>query len=402
MIKKLRMKFILINMSIVTIMLCIILGLIYQFTKIGMEAEGMDMLQNIALQPFRAYMPGEIEDDIRLPYFTIQIDAEGNILATAGGYYDLSDEAFLTDLLGRASSSSKQYGILKDYNLRYYHASTPINEFYVFADMSSELTTLNKLVRIMVVIGILSFLGFFVISFFLARWAVKPVEEAWIGQRQFVADASHELKTPLTVIMTNAELLQTSEYGEGNRQGFADSILIMSKQMRKLIEQMLELARSDAVETEMVFRRFFFSKVVQDSILPFEAGFYEKGLRLDSRIQEGISVNGSEDALRQVVNILLDNAQKYCCPNAQVMVELRKQGRGKCLLRVSNEGAPIPPEELKKLFKRFYRADKARSRTGNFGLGLAIAESIILRHRGKIWAESKGGFNSFFVELPII
>ena len=162
---------------------------------------------------------------------------------------------------------------------------------------------------------------------------------------------------------------------------------------------MLELARTDNVQTHTVFSSFDFSRLVSDAVLPFEPVFFERGLTLRTEIAGNILVNGSPSELRQVLDILLDNAQKYSRRNGTTWVTLQRRGKNHCLLAVADEGETIPPQDLKNLFKRFYRADQARSRNGSFGLGLSIAESIIKRHKGKIWAESKNGINTFFVEL---
>jgi len=139
---------------------------------------------------------------------------------------------------------------------------------------------------------------------------------------------------------------------------------------------------------------------VEDALLPFEPLFFEKGLELESHLDAGISVNGSESHLRQVVEILLDNAMKYTCPESRVWVYLLRQGKD-CLLSVANPGPEISKADLKNIFKRFYRADKARSEGGSYGLGLSIAESIVREHRGKIWAQSVRSINTFFVQLPL-
>jgi len=215
-----------------------------------------------------------------------------------------------------------------------------------------------------------------------------------------VADASHELKTPLTVIMTNAELALSPDYDEENKRKFMAGILTMSRQMRRLIEQMLELARTDNNESKEKFSVVDFSRLVSDSLLTFEPVFFERGLTLLSKINDKIEVVGEETQLCQVLDVLLDNAQKYSKEAGTTWVSLRKYKKGRCLLAVSNEGESISPEEAKNIFKRFYRGDKARSRTGSFGLGLSIAEGIVKKHRGRIWVESNSGINSFYVELP--
>lgn len=228
---------------------------------------------------------------------------------------------------------------------------------------------------------------------------MRPVERAWQQQRQFVAAASHELKTPLTVIMTNAELLQ-DEADEARRSTFSSSILTMSRQMRALIEQMLELARTDSAESHLVLRPVDLSGLTARSLLPFEPLFFEQGLTLISQVDEGITVSGDEEALRRVLEILLDNAQKYSSPGGETQVTLHRRGRNHCALTVANQGEPIPPEARRQIFQRFYRADPARSRNGSFGLGLSIAEGIVAQHHGTIDVTCAGGFNRFRAELP--
>ena len=399
MIRKLQVKFVIINMAIVTVMLCIIFGLVYNTTKTNLETQSISMMKTIAADPFRLGRPNEQSPDLRLPYFTLQLGIKGELISTGGGYYDLSDRDFLKDLIDESVGSRRETGIVEQHGLRFCRVSTPRGTVLVFSDMSSENNTLDHLVRNCLIIGILSFLGFLVVSIFLSRWAVKPVASAWQQQKQFVADASHELKTPLTVIMTNAELLQTDEYEEQERKNFSQSILTMSQQMKTLVEKLLELARSDAEQPKQQMKPVDLSKLILDTAISFEGVFIERGLTVESEVESGITVNGSEPMLQQIADILLDNAQKYSSPGGETTVRLYSSGYGKCRLTVSNPGKEIPPEDLKRIFQRFYRMDKARSRDGSFGLGLSIAESIVAQHKGNIWAESKDGMNTFIVEL---
>lgn len=399
MTKKLRHQFILITMSIVTIMLCIIMSMIYFFTKMNMENNSINMMQNIAGNPFLLHFPNELPEEIRLPYFALLASPEGDLIAADGGYYDLSDEGFLDEVIGAASSSPRRTGVIEEYLLRFYRLNTPAGQVLVYADISSERIILSSLLRNCILIGAACFLAFLGISFLLAGWITRPIDRAWKQQQQFIADASHELKTPLTVIMTNAELMQNPDYDEASRAAFSSSILVMSKQMRSLVEQMLELARADNVRRSVNFSPVDFSRLVLDATLPFEPVFFEKGLSLHTEIAENITVSGDASQLRQVLDILLDNAQKYSGKKGATWVTLQRHGKGHCLLTVADEGEEIPTKELNNLFKRFYRADKARSRTGSFGLGLSIAETIIARHKGRIWVESKNNINTFFVEL---
>ena len=399
MIKRLRIEFVIINMAMITVMLCVIFGLVYHFTRDNLETESISMMKSIAADPFQLGRPDAQSPELRLPYFTLQLGPRGELVSTGGGFYDLSDREFLKDLIDVSVGSRKETGIVEEHDLRFCRVTTPMGTVLVFADMSSENSTLDSLVKTSVIIGLFSFLVFLGISIGLSRWAVKPVAAAWLQQKQFVADASHELKTPLTVIMTNADMLQNGDYSEEQRRSFSQSILLMSQQMKMLVEKMLELAKSDAEQTKQQMASVDFSKLILDTAISFEGVFVEKGLTVESTVEPGITVHGCEQALQQVLDILLDNAQKYSSPGGNTAVYLYSCGQGKCQLKVSNPGAEIMPEDLKKIFQRFYRMDKARSRDGSFGLGLSIAESIVIQHSGRIWAESKDGINTFIVEL---
>jgi len=404
MIKRLRLKFVAVNMSIVVIMLCVILGLVFHFTRSNLENESIHMMQAIASQPFSPGIPETLNtegQDIRLPYFMLHVGPAGELLTTNGGYYDLSDDVFLGKMAGVVLSSPREYGVISEYNLRYYKQDLPGNHCVVFADISSEISTLDNMTQSCIAIGILSFFVFLEISILLSKWAVRPVERAWMQQRQFVADASHELKTPLAVILTNAQLAGNKEYSETEQQQFIKNIQRVSGHMKILIEQMLELARADNGAGKTSMSSVPFGAVVSNMLMVFEAVLFETGHPLSAEIDDTILLPGDKQQLAQIPEILLDNAVKYAAENGKVFVALKKSGRSHCLLTVADEGSPIPPEELKNLFKRFYRMDAARSRDGHFGLGLSIAESIVLRHKGKIWAESKNGYNCFYVLLPL-
>lgn len=402
MIRRLRVKFVVINMTIVALMLSTVFGLVYHFTRSDLEDKSIRMMESIASNPFQIGVPGEQSGQIRLPFFILQLGPRGELIASSGGYYDLSDQEFLHDLTVKALSAPKSIGVLKEYGLRYYRTNTPLRHSLVFADISSETAALRGLVRNCSLIAVVSFVVFLAVSIWLSGWAVRPVEEAWSQQRQFVADASHELKTPLTVIMTNAELLQSTGCEEEKRKRFSDGILTMSRQMRGLIEQMLDLARADSGQTEEIFAKVDLSRLTADGILPFEPVYFEHGLSLFSEIDEEIRVWGAEERLRQLLEILLDNACKYSRENGTAWVRLKRHGKSRCMLLVENEGAPIAPEELRQLFKRFYRADSARNASGSYGLGLSIAERIVQLHQGKIRAESRNGINCFSVELTCL
>ena len=398
MIKRLRIKFVCINMTIVTIMLCVIFGLVLHFTSVSMEKESIEMMQSVALDPLQLGIPGKGASGVRLPYFALQLGPGGELLASGGGYYDLTDRALLNELI--SLSSVQKTGVLSDYGLRYVRVVTPTMQCIVFADMSSEINTINNLLQNCLLIGAASFIIFLMISILLARWAVKPVAVAWEQQRQFVANASHELKTPLTVILSNAQMLAENVEDPELRKRMTASILTVSQQMKDLVTKLLSSAQVDQGIGAMQFSAVDLSHTVSNALLPFAPIFYEQGMELDSVVQDDIWVQGSQPHLIQVVNILLDNAQKYGVEHCHTRVTLRQQGKKSCLLTVANEGKALSGQELKNIFKRFYRADAARERTGSYGLGLSIAEGIVQAHRGKIWAESKDGVNTFLIQLP--
>ena len=399
MLKKLQIKFVIINMTMVTIMLFVIFGLIYNYTEQNLETRNINMMRTIAAEPFQLGRPNNSSSELRLPFFTLLLGLEDELVSTGGGYYDLSDRKFLEDLITQSTKERKEIGIIDEHNLRYYRVKMPMGTVLVFSDISSEKNTLNSLLQSFIIIGFISFFVFLGISIFLAKWAIKPVARAWQQQKQFVADASHELKTPLTVIMTNSELLQSNDFSEEEKYNFLQSISFMSRQMKQLVEKLLILARSDNQDSILPMNALDLSKLVLNAAISFEGVFAEKNLILESFAEPDIKVLGNEESLRQVIDILLDNAGKYSSPNGTTRIALYNADWRKCCIKVSNPGAPIPSDELKNIFQRFYRTNKARSRDGSYGLGLSIAENIVTQHKGKIWAESQNGVNSFFVEL---
>lgn len=396
MIKNLRRKFCCTIMVIVTAIFCIILGMLYSITARDMEIGSIQMMEDICRNPGKYGWPGVMQEELQLPYIRIERDVQGKVLFVEGGYYDLSDENLLEKLLERVDESQDQTGVIKEYALRFFRTMTPNRQCVVFTDMSRENAVLRQLIRTMILVGIIALVIFWGISYLLAKWMVGPVEQAWIQQKQFVADASHELKTPLTVILTNAELMQMDP-----QEKYAAGILTMANQMRGLVENLLELARLDNGMAEKEMDQISFSNLVEESILPFEPVFFEQGIELKTEIESDIIIKGSRRYLQQLVDIFLDNAQKYGQEKGKCEVCLKRTGKHECLLSVANTGEQIPKEELKNLFERFYRADKVRSIGRSYGLGLSIAKSIVHKHGGKIWAESKEGWNTFFVSLVV-
>lgn len=250
-------------------------------------------------------------------------------------------------------------------------------------------------------IGILAVL--FVLNIFFARWALRPVEQAWTAQRRFIADASHELKTPLTVILANASILaRHPEKTLGEQMQWVEGTQEEALRMQELVADMLSLAQAESAES-FERTRVDLSALVSKEVLQFESVAFERQVAIADETNEGIHVDGDVRKLEKLVGTLIDNACKYAHESSVVTVRLAVEGR-KAALSVRNSGNPIPPEDLDHIFDRFYRADKARTRddTKSFGLGLAIAREIAESHGGSIKARScEADGTVFTVTLPL-
>ncbi|MBO5986419.1 MAG: hypothetical protein J6Q02_06435 [Lachnospiraceae bacterium] len=215
MLRKLKIKFIFVIMTLVTVFYVLIFCALLLFTKMNLEREGIQMMRGLSFAPRAARQispPGNAPDRMSVPVFSVERSEGGKLTVQGSDFYDLSDTDKLSRLVEAASASEKPVGVLREYDLRYLRTGMGNTERFVFADVSAERTMLRGLIRNLLIIGLISYVVFFLISLVMAQWVTKPVEKAWNAQRQFVADASQELKTPLTVIMTNAEMLTDEVY----------------------------------------------------------------------------------------------------------------------------------------------------------------------------------------------
>ena len=400
-------------MTIITAILISILCAIIHLTGQNLERNSIQDLHELASDPFGGKYP-ERQPGLHQPYLMMRLDVDETVLGTENFHFPISDPDTLEELIQTALDAPadtrdeiktdipktirERSGTIHDRNVRFLCMDTPQGKCLVFADISGEQSMRASLIRNCLFIGIAGFLLFFLISILFARWAVRPVEQAWNEQKRFVADASHELKTPLTVILTNAELLQSPEYSADAKTQFSEHILTMAQQMRTLVEGLLDLSRTDSGSLQLTMEQVDLCTLVEHSICLFEPLYFEHGRTLQSNLLGNAFITGSATHLKQVIDILLDNALKYSSKGSEVIIRLEKQRRH-CMLSVTSQGETLSPADLKRIFQRFYRVDKSRTRSGSYGLGLSIAEGIIRKHHGKIWAESVDGHNTFFVQL---
>ncbi|MGN0498087.1 MAG: sensor histidine kinase [Acutalibacteraceae bacterium] len=276
---------------------------------------------------------------------------------------------------------------LEGYNLYYYKHRTPNGYIAVsLADTGYYYSSMYSMLLYSLTIGTVSLIAFFFISLFLSKWALKPVEKAWLQQKQFIADASHELKTPLTVILANTKILSGNKSAIIEEQmKWIDSTQEEAQNMKRLVESMLFLARSDAQseQIKVLNELVAMSELTETAALQFEPVAYERSVELETKIDENVMIHGDSSQLKQLLQILLDNACKYTPVNGRIVITLTK-----AQLSVFNSGTPIPKESLPHLFERFYRSDEARSDPSSFGLGLAIAKTVAANHGGTLIVES--------------
>ena len=264
-----------------------------------------------------------------------------------------------------------------------------------FIDQSDFDQSISTLMKYTLIFGIVALIIVFVISIFLANLIIKPLENNHNMQKRFISDAGHELKTPVTVISTNAEVL-AEEIGD-NR--WLNNIVYENDRMALLIKELMDLTKTDQVKIK--FDRVDLSRLVVGEILPFEGVAYDKGMEINyDSVEDSISVNGDSAKLGHLVSILVDNAVEHSS-GKNIEVKLNKTHK-KAVLQVINDGKVIPEEKRKHLFDRFYRIDESRNFKGNhYGLGLSIAKSIVDMHKGEISVDCKDGKVIFKVALKV-
>lgn len=301
------------------------------------------------------------------------------------------------------AGTSSVRGHISSLNLYYEAAENNGSTTIAFASANYVDQNMISLVKTLGTVSLVALAAFFLMSLFLSRWALRPVERAWKQQQQFVADASHELKTPLTVIIANDSILMSQpEATVESQMQWIESTETEAHLMQGLVNDMLDLARPEDAERAVTCGRVDFSDVVESTVLQFESVAFEHGVQLDDSVAPDLFIEGDAARLQRMVSTLVDNACKYVDEKGTVRVTLERTG-STCQLRVNNTGPVVDSEDLPHLFDRFYRSDKARTRgKGGFGLGLSIAKSVVDDHKGTIEAASTAeDGTTFTVVLPL-
>lgn len=300
------------------------------------------------------------------------------------GIEKTSGEAAFEKTVGE--DSGEESGTERGYD----HNSLPKKE------MEAQLSIIKRFVGVLIRntfrIGLVIVILVFSMSYFIAGWILKPLEESYKRQKQFISDAGHELKTPVATIDANAELL----YGDIGDNKWLDNIRYESRRMTELIRQLLDLVRTETVKN--IKEDVDLGRIVMGSALVYEAVAFEKGYLFETDIDDDIVIHADKGQMEQLAAILLDNAIDHASGDGAINISLKKD-RSRVILSISNPGDEITDEDMKNLFERFYRADKAHSDNGHYGLGLAIAKAIVTSHKGSISVKSSDGINTFTVEL---
>ena len=411
MIEQLQKRLTLLLSSVSIFLLLFLLFFLYFFSRNSLYGTMRNALSSAVTKP----MDRSTSDSY--PIYQIFMKENGEILEHSGEDFFLesdTEEKAVQDALLRIKEGEESfYGSLEGGKLQFYcKKDSPPNGKSAYrialTDFSKEIGSIR---RLSVVLFILFFALSFVIivlSRFFVRKTVAPVKEAMLSQRQFISDASHELKTPLTVIINNVGNLQKkiegipALKGEDAERIRSDILGIeeMSGRMKHLTESLLDLSRLESWQDRgSQLEKVALSALVEHECLYFEPLFFEKGKSLDYTVEKGLYTLGNENKLKELLSILLENALKYSLPSTSTAVSLKKKRNTLCLSVSNAVEKELSKEEKEKLFQRFFRLDESHSGGDGYGLGLSIAKEIVLMHKGTIKAESEKGLISFTVAL---
>lgn len=438
-LKKLRLQIVALVVSLITIFLAVMITGVLYWISSSEENKSMRfvemLVENAGHRPGPAFHPVEERNDPVLDFgprdefpdvrrcdsFVIEVKSDNDfrnyfsvLLSSSGGVLEVINDfplnmtrdevfVFVRKVLNVASEAPevvkgrKKVGHLDGFvycileNLDGTLLVSVVNR-------RSELSTILLMTKGAFYVFIVSIFFAFLVSFLLSHIIVMPVAGAFQKQRQFIADASHELKTPIAVIGANLDVLMPEM--PDNR--WLNYIKSENERMGHLVKNLLYLAKNDADRIETQCSKFDFSSAVTNAILPFESVIFEQQKRLEMDIQPGIEFVGDEHQIKQVAVILVDNAVKNSDENALIRVSAKVE-KDRVVFKVYNTGHGIKKEDLKKIFLRFYRSDVSRARkTGGYGLGLPIAQAVAVAHHGTLTADSEfGKWAEFTLVLPL-
>lgn len=326
-------------------------------------------------------------------FFVVSLDADGSVTEMDHSYIASVSEEDIDAYAKEILASGKEQG-RADYFMYKVFDSDDGTSKIVAVSCYQQLRQFRLLLSICILAGFLYMAAVFALVWLMSRRITKPVEESIQKQRQFITDAGHELKTPITIIKANNEVLQMQN---GSNQ-WTQSIENQTRRLSSLVQSLLELSRLNEKDIVDISKEFDLSKTVSEAVESFRVPIESDGKVLETAIEEGIRFKGSKDEMYRLVSLLMDNARKYSTDREPVRVTLNKHHR--ITLTVSNSCEHIEQEKLDRLFERFYRTDESRSRkTGGNGIGLSVVQAIVERHNGTVTASSSDGTSIQFTAV---
>lgn len=424
MFRKLRNKFLFLNMIVTSLVMMIAFGIVYLTTYSNTKADIERKLNNVSgsfviYDSEKPVVPGSESSKVvngrdkintshkvtsdYTPSFVITVDKTGNVLEI-NSLIDIPEDEYIEAAYTAWNQKNSSTINIAEHTWIYKISpvevtrttngqitQTEFPDIYqiLFLDITDKLKNLNDLLFTFLFVGIGMLIVIFLISIFYANRSIQPISESWIKQKQFIADASHELKTPLTTIMTNCDVLEANENETiKSQREWLGYIKVGADRMNKLVNSLLTLARVEGLNLQTSKQSFDMAALVCDVMQSMEAATITKKLNIDRKIEFVGDIYGYEDSVRQVFTILYENAVKYVNEGGNINVSVRRTKKG-VSCTVKNTGKGIPAKDLPYVFDRFYRSDTARSNEENsYGLGLSIAKSIAGQIGGKITAKS--------------
>ena len=411
MIKRLKKKIVILSTigAFVLMMSLVAIMNIINYTSVVSESDAIIDMLSQPNAPFfkekrppakkmRDFMPRGMSPEVpyEARFFTVNISDDGTILESELSRIISVDDDKVQEYINAVMSSDKSRGFINDF--RFSKFTDERGAGITFLDCGRRLNAFYKFMRTSILIGIFGCVIVFLFFVIASQRIVKPIAESYERQKRFITDAGHEIKTPLTIISANVDLIE----GDIGSNESIDDIRQQTRRMTELTNDLVYLSRMDESGNGMIKEEFDVSKAVSETASSFNALATAQSIDYETDIRPGILMKGYPEAIRHLTSILLDNAIKYSPENGKVSIEL-KQDRKNVILTVFNDVAiPVAQDMMTHLFERFYRTDASRnSETGGHGLGLSIAKAIADTHKGKISAHTNDGNDMLIrVEIP--